>query len=286
MMTRRLGIGLSVIAILGVAGCSSEPSAVATTSTAPSPPSVSLTQAPPGSGTTSALPSDTSSSAAEDKSAATIKEFASKVAAGDPSAKDLAVPGTSVAVYAESSGEFTQSNPGVAGTAQPVPSGSTGWTISQGVVLSDFVMSPEGLIADASRNGVPLSKIVAPGDGSVYVRSPDGQFDTFTGQANFTVRAYRLFGDALQVLVDIDNQSSGDASVTFDSYVANGKQYPQSFDAGMGDASQPTKPTVKRTAMIIVGSSAPSGGTLVLRPAINYSPSQEDAWTMTVPNLG
>ena len=167
MMTRRFGVGLSVIAILGVAGCSSEPSAVATTSAAPSPPSVSLTQAPPASDTLSASPSDTSSSVAEDRSAATIKEFVNKVAAGDPSAKDFAVPGTSVAVYAESTGEFTQSNPGVAGSTQPVPSGSNGWTISQGVVLSDFVMSPEGLIADASRNGVPLSKIVAPGDGTV-----------------------------------------------------------------------------------------------------------------------
>lgn len=93
-------------------------------------------------------------------------------------------------------------------------------------MLSDFVMSPEGLIADASRNGVPLSKIVAPGDGSVYIRSAENQWESFTGQANFTVRAYRLFGDALQVVVDIDNQASADAMITFDSYVANGKAVP------------------------------------------------------------
>lgn len=153
-------------------------------------------------------------------------------------------------------------------------------------MLSDFVMSPEGLIADASRNGVPLSKIVAPGDGSVYIRSAENQWESFTGQANFTVRAYRLFGDALQVVVDIDNQASADAMITFDSYVANGKQFPQSFDAGLGDASTPTKPTVKRTAMIVVGSKAPGGGTLTLRPAVDFISSQENPWTMTIPSLG
>ena len=73
--------------------------------------------------------------------------------------------------------------------------------------------------------------------------------------------------------------------MSFDSYVANGRQYPQLLDAGMGDASQPTKPTVKRTAMTIVGSGAPSGGTLSLRHAINYSTSQEGAWTMTEPGV-
>lgn len=271
-----------------LAACSSDPAAVATTSQPPTPLSVE-TSASELVDESSLVVSPTAGSSATsetpvDKSAETIKDFAARMAKGDVTAKDLTVPGTPLYLYAETAGEIAATNPGQSAPARATKSGS-GWNVGGSVNLTDFVMDPSGLIADLSRNGVPVSRIVAPGDGTVYTRTATESYETFTGQVDFTVKAFRLFGDDLQVVIAVDNQSSADAFVGFDSYVANGVQYPQGFNAYGADAGAPTKPTVRRTALLVV-TGAPSGGLLTAKPVVDSFSSQDSDIRVTVPNLG
>jgi hypothetical protein len=87
-------------------------------------------------------------------------------------------------------------------------------------------------------------------------------------------------------VIDIDNQSSGDASVSFDSYVAESHQYQQGFGVGgTADAAGATKPAVTRTTVLTV-TGAPAGGLLTVNPAVDYQTSDTSKIAVKVPALG
>lgn len=118
--------------------------------------------------------------------------------------------------------------------------------------LSAFVLAPDGLIMSLSRNGIPLDKLIAPGDGQVYTAEP-GAYDSWTGTVDANVHSFRLFDGELQIVMTNTNHASAKGGLSFTEYTANGKGY---SGACCGDALPGTTETSEHGF-----DGAPGGGT-------------------------
>jgi hypothetical protein len=90
--------------------------------------------------------------------------------------------------------------------------------------LSAFVLAPDGLITSLARNGLPLDKTIAPGDGHVFTAEP-GHYDSWTGSVDATVHSFRLFDGQLQIVMTNTNHATAEGGLSFTDYAANGKGF-------------------------------------------------------------
>ena len=139
------------------------------------------------------------------------------------------------------------------------------------LVWQNFQVDPSGLLTTWTRNGVPLEKKIAAGNGTIH-RSADGK-------VTWSIVCFRDFDVSadgnLSLVYEFSNSSDKDASVSVESYTANGKTTPEaaatSITAGTKDGGLP----------VALGN-VPSGAHLTLQ--LSTEPSKNI--DVVVPQLG
>jgi hypothetical protein len=197
-------------------------------------------------------------SVADERSSTTVdpvedigEEFAKAFAAYDSRALELVAPGSVAYLYTDGAFQLQHASHATVGTATAASAG--GWQLSDGGPrLSDFVVV-EGKIADLSRNGVPLSKTVVPGDGQKWTSVPN-EWSDWTGSVTGWIHSIRYFDGNVQLLTITQNDSDlTNTSLDFFDYAAGGQQY----SSGGSDSALPGI----TLASLNVFEDAPPGGT-------------------------
>ncbi len=159
--------------------------------------------------------SDTSETTTSTAPAESVMEkWAAAFRVGDRAALDYTVPGSAAYLYTEGVVLLTES--GTGGEATPTQDVDTtqGTVTFDGTALADFVLDGDR-IADVSRNGVPLSSVISPGDGTLY------ETDGVSGH----VHSIRYFDGNTQFLMTTSVSGTKPGSVSVREYSADGKQY-------------------------------------------------------------
>ncbi len=209
--------------------------------------------------------------------AAVAQSFAEKIAQGESDSATLAVPGSMAHLYADGVALLFQGDPSLY-KAVAVPAPGNGWDIGGGIILSDFVVTPEGLIQAFSRNGISVDRLVAPGDGTTYTATPTTGQDTWSGQLQAKIHSFRFLDGRLQVLVTNENQTSAQAGLTFQTYTVNGEQ-------SRGTCCDLASPGVTKTSLSEFPNVPSGGGTAAARLTVDQS-GMADAVEIEVPTLG
>ena len=124
----------------------------------------------------------------------------------------MAVPGSMAYLYADGVALLFQGDPTLyKAIAAPTPGG--GWDIGGGIILSDFVVTPDGLIQTFSRNGISVDKLIAPGDGTTYTATPTTDQNKWSGQLQARIHSFRFLDGHLQILVTNENQRQPKAAL-------------------------------------------------------------------------
>jgi hypothetical protein len=145
--------------------------------------------------------------------------------------------------------------------AATLQGGDGKWSIPNGdgtsTEFTDVVFSQNGLIADFSRNGVPVSQ-------SVYA---SGQEIPFNGGL-MTIVDFRLWDGNVNLLYLVRNDSAQNTPF-FDTYVAEGKQFQVAYERSQVPSPKPGATQVG----FLVFANAPRGGMISgYSPDNNYSP--------------
>jgi hypothetical protein len=132
------------------------------------------------------------------------------------------------------------------------------WSIPRGdgtrTEFSDVVFSQNGLIADFSRNGVPVSQ-------SVYASGQEFPFDG----GLMTIIDFRLWDGNVNVLYLVRNDNA-ESTPFFDTYVAEGRQFGVAYELSQLPDPRPGATQVG----FLVFANAPRGGVIS-----GYSPAND-----------
>lgn len=242
-----------------------------------------------GPGTVSSTPAPVSSSSATvlapqaDVTPAAVdpgdvaQRYATKIAQGEPDSATLAVLGTMAYLYADGVAQLFAGDPSLyKAAATPVSGG--GWDIGGGTVLSDFGVTPEGLVQTFSRNGISVDKLVAPGDGTVYTATPTTGDQRWSGQLTAKVHSFRFLDGELQILVTNENQTTAQGGLSFSTYRVAGEQY-------QGSCCEVALPGVTRTG-VWKFPNVPGGGGMAAAGLTVDQSGASDNIEVDVPALG
>ena len=249
-------------ATIVLTACGSPEIVAGPSTTAPVADNSVAVSAAPSSATPTPTPYVDAGQAAWDKLHAAID-------AGDTAtAATLTAPGSAAAIYSNTASALAFSNPSTATSA----------AASNVKLGGPITVDPAGLITDLTRNGTPVSQLVAGPSGETLVANPETvEFGNFTGEATAKVTGYRWFDGNLQIIFDVTNNTDGKVYVQGSSYVSGGRQ----FDVD-GDGSF-TAPGVTRTVMLkVTGVPVGQGGTLTAQVNVDF---MGDDQTLTVPSL-
>ena len=189
----------------------------------------------------------------------------------------MAVPGSMAYLYADGVALLFQGDPTLyKAIAAPMPGG--GWDIGGGIILSDFVVTPEGLIQTFSRNGISVDKLIAPGDGTTYTATPTTDQDNWSGQLQARIHSFRFLDGHLQILVTNENQTTAQGGLTFSTYTVAGQQYP-------GTCCDAAPPGATKTSLSEFPNVAGGGGTATATVTVDQT-GATDAIKVEVPALG
>jgi hypothetical protein len=207
-----------------------------------------------------------------DAAQAAWEKLDAAIAAGDTAtASALTAPGSAAAIYANTTASLVFSNPS---TATPASSS----TVRLG---GPVTVDPAGLITDLTRNGTPVSQLVAGPSGEILTVNPGTvDYGNFTGEATAKVLGYRWFDGSLQIIFDVTNNSDGSVYVQGSSYISGGRQFEVSGDGSF------TAPGVTRSTMLTVRN-APvgQGGTLNAQINVNFMGKDQPLSIPSIPGV-